>query len=89
MLCVRPTFKYKNTRKLVIEGLSSIGHYEQAMHIAEKHDDVPCVVESVQLSAKDIKSKNVYYIELFGEEYFICLMQYLYKQGERLAASKE
>lgn len=76
---------YQTARKLVIENLCSIGQYEQAMCLAEEHGDIPCVVESVQkcqFSAEDIKSKNIYYIKLFGKEYFASLLQYLYNQGE-------
>jgi hypothetical protein len=91
LLIYRSTQKYKSTRKIVIGGLSAIDQYEQAMDLAERHGDISCVVESVQkcrLSANDIKSRNIYYIELFGKEYYACLLQYLYKQGERFMTSR-
>jgi hypothetical protein len=76
--------EYKHVRKSVIEGLCKSGLYEIAIALAQKHNDIPALIVSVQtsdLSPQDIQETNNRFINQFGEEYFACLLRYLDKNG--------
>lgn len=67
-------------RRIVNEGLCKLGLNEKAIELAEQHKDIPAIVASVNtsyLSAQTVQQKNIHFIDLFKEEYFNALLEYL------------
>lgn len=65
-----------------MEGLCKLGLYQIAIVLAQKHNDIPALIMSIQSSdllPHDIQETHIRYIKEFGQEYFACLLRYLDK----------
>lgn len=75
---------YETVRKSVIEGLCKCGLSEKAIVLGAKHDDVQSLVVTIHssgFSSETIEEKNTWCIQLFKQDYFSCLLNYLDKDS--------
>lgn len=75
---------YETVRKSVIEGLCKCGLSEKAIVLGAKHNDVQSLVVTIHssgLSSETIQEKNTWCIQLFKQDYFSYLLNYLDKDS--------